>query len=374
MILKKINKSTKKRSILVVPLDWGLGHATRCIPLIKELLLNDCDVIIAAEKTTKSLLQLEFQHLTFIPLKGYHIHYSKKGNGLALTLLSQIPQILLAIYREHQWLKKVVKKYTINAILADNRFGLYHSSLPSVYITHQLLIKTGSRLSEQIAQKIHYWFIRKYSQCWVPDFEGTQNIAGELSHPSKLPPRTHYIGCLSRFEKIEGVQKKYDLLIMISGPEPQRTIFEKLLLIQLEHFQGKALLVRGLPLGDKKSNLPAWTNAESSQVVIKNHLSATELNLVVQQADLVICRSGYTTIMDLAKLGQKAILVPTPGQTEQEYLATHLMKEQLFYAAAQEGFSLTAAIKNAAGFPLALTTPGMEQFKRTVYDFVQSLR
>lgn len=373
MINKKINKISKKNTILIVPLDWGLGHATRCIPLIKEFHANGCEVIIAAETATKSLLEHEFQQLTFIPLKGYRISYSRKKYWLPLKIISQIPRIVLGIYEEHQWLKKVVKKYSINAIIADNRFGLYHSGIPSIYITHQLLIKTGSNFTEKIARKIHFWFIKKYTSCWVPDFEGKDNISGELAHPLKHPPNINYIGCLSRFEKKEGFGKKYDLLILISGPAPQRAIFEELLLPQLQNYNGKVLLVRGLPGNDENEEKALYTNAQNPHLIIKNHLSAQELNDAIQQSQLVISRSGYTTIMDLIKLRQKAILVPTPGQTEQEYLAMHLMKQHFFYATSQEGFTLTDALKQATDFPFAIPSFDMEQYKKVVYQFVQSL-
>ncbi|MEO7768472.1 MAG: glycosyltransferase [Ferruginibacter sp.] len=358
---------------MIVPLDWGLGHATRCIPIIQEFLANNCNVIVAAETAAKSLLQHEFQQLTFIPIRGYRIHYSKKKALLPFAIMLQMPQILFAIFNEHQWLKKVVKKNKISAIISDNRFGLYHKTVPSVYITHQLLIKSSSRFLERLAQKIHFWFIKKYTYCWVPDFEGKPNIAGLLSHPSKYSAPVKYIGCLSRFEIKEAGEKKYDLVIIISGPEPQRSIFETLLLTQLRFYKGKVLFIRGLPGVNKKTTRPSPGATGFANLLIEEHLSAPELNEAIQQAKLVISRSGYTTIMDLVKLRQKAILVPTPGQTEQEYLAMHLMKEKFFYTSSQEGFSLTEAIKQAATFPYAMPVFDMEQYKKTVGRFVQSL-
>jgi len=182
---EKINIPAGKSRILIAPLDWGLGHATRCIPIINELLANNCEVLVAAENGTKSLLQKEFPQLVFLPLAGYRIKYSYQRSLFPLKILLQSPGLIYSICKEHHWLKKTVKTYNIDAVISDNRFGLFHSSIPSVYITHQLLIKTGNNFGEKIAQKIHYWFIKKYSICWVPDFEGDNNIAGELSHPKK---------------------------------------------------------------------------------------------------------------------------------------------------------------------------------------------
>ena len=361
----------KKNNILVVPLDWGLGHATRCIPIIQSLLANGCQVIIAGENATRAVLEHEFPQCTFLSLQGYRIRYSRQKQWLPIKIALQIPRILLRSYQEHRWLKKIVNQYSIQAVIADNRFGLFHSTIPSVYITHQLLIKTGNRFSEKILQKIHGWVIRQYTHCWVPDFEGQENIAGELSHPITSPSNVQYIGCLSRLSPMDNQIKKYDLLLLLSGPEPQRSIFEQLLLAQLKHYSGKVLLVRGLPTSDgkEKSNAPV----ESSRLTIHHHLAAAQLNEAIQQAEWVLCRSGYTTIMDLVKIGQKAILVPTPGQTEQEYLARHLMAQQFFYAATQQHFVLTDALKLAADFNFEIPKFDMDEYKKSVNQFVQSL-
>ena len=364
------NHFLKKNNILVVPLDWGLGHATRCIPIVQSLLENGCRVIIAAENATQRLLEHEFPQCTFLPLKGYRIRYSRKKFWLPIKMALQIPRILLRSYQEHRWLKKVVNQYSINAVIADNRFGLFHSTIPSVYITHQLLIKTGHRFSEKILQQIHGWIIRKYTHCWVPDFAGKENIAGELSHPAHCPSNVQYIGCLSRLSPMDNPEIKYNLLLLLSGPEPQRSIFEKLLLGQLKHYSGKVLLVRGLPenVGKEGNSI-----VESASLTIQDHLGAAQLNEAIQQAEMVICRSGYTTIMDLIKISQKAILVPTPGQTEQEYLARHLMAEQFFYAATQQNFVLADALKLAADFNVEIPKFDMDQYKKLVNQFVQSL-
>ena len=357
----------KPYKLLIAPLDWGLGHATRTIPLIKCLLTEGCEIVIGAEGQIGQLLRNEFPKLTFLPLKGYNVVYTKQKKWLPLKLFLQTPGIILSVYKEHQWLKKVVKKYSIDAVISDNRFGLYHSSIRSVYITHQLSIKTGNKFSEKIATSIHHWFIKKYKQCWVPDFEGENNIAGRLSHSGERPDNITYIGGLSRFEKKQGIEIKYDLLILLSGPEPQRNILENLLLLQLKQFSGKVLLVRGQPAEIENS---FKQNNTTDKIQIKNHLNAEELNLVIQQAEIVICRAGYTTVMDLIKLQKKAILVPTAGQTEQEYLADYLKKQNLFYSVAQDKFLLTTVLEKATAFPYLFKEYNMEQYKKVVHDFL----
>ena len=362
------NILSKKSRVLVVPLDWGLGHATRCIPLINELLAQGCEVLIAGEDGIRSLLQTEFPNLLFISLKGYRIKYSRNKYWLAFKIFWQLPGILFSVYREHKWLNKVVMKYSLDAVISDNRFGLYHSIIPSVYITHQLMIKTGNTLSENIAQKIHYWFIKKFNHCWIPDFEGTEAIAGELSQPVLLPLNVKYLGCFSRFEKKEVVAKKYDLLIIISGPEPQRTFIEEILLDQLGQYKGSALFIRGLP-----GNSEGIKQYGNTAIHIIDHIPAKELNEAIQQAHLVISRSGYTTLMDLIKLQQKAILIPTPGQTEQEYLARHLMQQKIFYCMEQQTFSLEKALNEVKNFPFYIPSFDMEQYKKAIRQFVKSL-
>ena len=362
------NNIDRKTRVLVAPLDWGLGHATRCIPIIYALLEQNCDVFIGAEGAQKELLQEEFPALSCLHLKGYRVRYSRKKNWLPLKLLLQFPKIISSIYIEHRWLKRMVKEYRFDAVISDNRFGLYHSTLPSVFITHQLCIKTGSRFSGRMAQRFNYSFINKFNACWVPDSAGENNLAGELSHPVRLPKiPVLYLGPLSRFKKT-CEEKKYDLTVLISGPEPQRSIFEELLLQELEGYKGRCLVARGLPSKsiDQQINNPA--------IEIHDHLSTAELNAAIQSSEMVISRSGYTTVMDLALLQQKAILVPTPGQTEQEYLATMLMKKKMFYKAQQEGFSLQDVLKRLTDFSFEFPSMSQGLFKSAIENFIRSVK
>ena len=286
-------------------------------------------------------------------------------------ILLQIPTILFSIYKEHQWLKKVVKKCSINAVISDNRFGLYHPRIHCVYITHQLTVITGNKFSEAVLKKIHYWFIKRYTECWVPDFEAHDNVGGRLSHPGgTVPSNIKYIGCLSRFRKNTSPEIKYDLLVLLSGPEPQRTILEKILLLQLKQFNGSVLMVRGKP-GEEETLFVQQTGITNFHV--KSHLTAQALNIAIEQSKLVICRSGYTTIMDLIKLKKKAILIPTPGQTEQEYLGRYLMERKIFYSVPQDKFLLSEVLKNAAGFSFSFKQYDMEQYKKACRGLVSCL-
>ena len=334
-----INNPSQKQRVLVAPLDWGLGHATRCIPIIRELLEQGFDVMLAAEKGGALLLHTEFPHLQILPLPGYRITYSKKEKFFLLKIAEQVPKIVRSVYYEHKWLSAVIKKYAIDTVISDNRFGFFNKNIRSIFITHQLFIKTGNRISEKIAQKINYWFINKFNECWVPDEPGEENLGGILSH-AEIMPRIpiKYIGGLLRFEKYT-VSPDTDLLIMLSGPEPQRTLFENILLNQIKTVDLKIVLVRGLPTGE------SFESDLGDNVKIFNHLKGAALNELILSSKVIVARSGYTTVMELAALNKKAILVPTPGQTEQEYLANYLSEKKYCITSSQKSFSLLAALE-----------------------------
>ena len=337
-----------KPNILVAPLDWGLGHATRCIPVIQKLIQKNCNVLVAAEGKIKSLLQKEFPELVFIDLKGYRILYSKNSWMLPLQIGKQIPKIISTIQYENERLKEIVKEHYVHGIIADNRYGLYHESIPSVFLTHQLRIKTPfGKIIDDIIQSINYKYINHFSECWVPDNENENNLSGELSHPEKKPSiPVNYIGPLSRFKEAT-LQDEKHLLILLSGPEPQRTIFESLLIQQLNDYKGSVVFVRGLPGEANNLNL-------APNIYVYNHLLSEELSQKINEAYLVIGRCGYSTVMDLAALKKKSILIPTPGQTEQEYLAKHLTKKNFALCVDQTKFRLKNVLQLSEQFKYAI--------------------
>ena len=363
---KNLEQASRNTKILIAPLDWGLGHTTRCIPIISQLIKQDIQVFIVADKHNYSLLKEEFPSAVFLLYKGYGIEYSRKRKFFLIKLLFQLPKVVLHVFRENRWLKKTVKRFSIDAVISDNRFGMYNRNIPCVYITHQLHIETGNRFLNKIAAAIHYFFIKKYSQCWVPDFK-ENGLAGKLSHPDKIPKNVSYIGPLSRFKNLPASTVNFDLLISISGPEPQRTIFEKKILFQLKKFPGKAILVRGLPSDSNKIE-------NFNQVQIENHLCSDRLNLAIEQSKIIISRGGYTSIMDFALLKKQAVLVPTPGQLEQEYLCRYLLSKKYFLAIQQEKFELEDAFKKAAQFDFQPIDFSNEMYQKTVNEFVLSLK
>ena len=336
-------KNFNIEKVLVAPLDWGLGHATRCIPIIRGLLSNGFQVVLAAEGVQASLLHTEFPDLLILPLVGYRVRYSNKKWMLPFTILRQLPGLFTIIKKEHSWLQKAIKEHKIDLVISDNRYGLSTRVIPCIFITHQLTIKAPFRWLENLLRKINYHYINQFTACWVPDVAEDKNAAGLLSHPTLLPhTKVHYLGLLSRFQ-LTPISKKYEYCILLSGPEPQRTLLEKKLLLGLDQIKGPILFVRGKPGSHEYVAVP-------ENVIIKNHLPGNELQLAILQSEYIISRSGYTTIMELLSLQKKAILIPTPGQTEQEWLADWLQKQNLCITVAQANFDLVGSIKKAESF------------------------
>ncbi|MEJ7625499.1 MAG: glycosyltransferase [Ferruginibacter sp.] len=362
-----INNSRKNPRILIAPLDWGLGHATRCIPVIRFLLIHNAEIIIAAEGSIVILLQKEFPQCEFISLTGYKIGYSRFPYLFTLKILMQVPKIIMTITKERAWLNKIIVSLKIDAVISDNRFGLYNSQIPCVYITHQLAIQTGNKVINKLVSGIHYNFIKKFNACWIPDNKSENNLGGILSHPYKMPPiPTEYIGILSRFTKKESIIK-YDFLLLISGPEPQRSMLETILLKQFKKSSYSFILVRGLPGETKELKI------ENNKATVYNHLDSTTLNEIIQQSETVIARSGYSTIMDLVKMKKKGILIATPGQAEQEYLAQYVMEKKLFYSVRQENFSLAEAINKSSSYKAETEiNAGMDE--GTIFNWLEKIK
>jgi UDP-N-acetylglucosamine transferase subunit ALG13 len=368
-------------SVLIAPLDWGLGHATRCIPIIKELINQGARVTIAASGSQKTLLNEEFPLLEIIEIPGYEMRY-KRGYLLKLGLLLRVPAILKQIRKENKWLERVVENREITAVISDNRYGLFHKKLYSVFITHQLYIQSGWGAQESVGRwplavggwidkkimKWNYKFIGKFSVCWVPDLVENNSLSGKLSHPAILPPiPVKYIGVLSRFKKEEKKMISNSILILISGPEPQRTEFENIFFEQLIVSTMETVVVRGLP----GTELPDPIVREGLKIY--NHLPADELNKLMNISEFIIARSGYSTIMDLFTLKRNAILVPTPGQTEQEYLARYMDEKKWMLSVPQKNFNLENVLNLYRKRKLKLPEIPESNLYQLVKDFLMEI-
>lgn len=322
--------NANNRTILIAPLNWGLGHATRCIPIIKALQENNFIPIIASDGIALEILRKEFPYLQFLELPSYQIEYAKNGKNFKWKLLKNFPKMMEAIASEKKLVKKWIKKHDIDGIISDNRLGVFSKKIPCVFITHQLNVLTGN--TTWITSKIHQNIIKKYAACWVPDLEGISNLTGKLGHLEKNDLKIEYIGPLSRLQKKE-TEKKYDLMIILSGPEPQRGLLEEKLKKEILRYDGKVIFIKGIVEKAQKKE-------QIGNVLYFNFMNTRQLEQVFNESDLVLCRSGYTTIMDLTKLGKKAFFIPTPGQYEQEYLAKKLKQEGLVPYAKQDDFKI----------------------------------
>jgi len=362
----QFGKLKRKPLVLFSPLDWGLGHTTRSIPIIAHLLSLNCSVIIACNNHQKELLTAEFPDLEYFDIPGYEIHYGSSGVRTYLALLLQIPALLIKIREEQVWLQKVVREKKPDLIVSDNRYGLYSATIPSVLITHQLAIQTGlGPYGDKQVQKILYRFINRFTECWVPDVPGIPNASGILSHPIRLPKiPVRYLGCLSRFKVCRESAQKNFILILLSGPEPQRSIFEELILSQAQTVDDRMILIRGL-------QNPAYIRHKAINVETIDFAHSAELNKLMCEAKFIIARAGYTTVMDVLALQKKSVLVPTPGQTEQKYLARHLIENKLAYTISQQNFSLQKACDELKTFQYQFPDFHSGQYKEIINRFIE---
>ena len=350
------------KSLLFGVLDWGLGHAARSIPLLRFFQNNGWIIHIASTDAPRKLLLDALPEAHFHTPPAYRIQYGAKDKFLIFNILKQVPRLLKTVNEEQDWVEERVRQLGINLVISDNRYGFYSTRVPSWMLTHQLSPTSGfGKFPDKIVQKIHFTFLNKFDRCLVPDLAEKPGIAGKLSHPTSLPPNTHYLGLLSRFAPPTLEVPTLEVLVLLSGPEPSRTIFEQQLLPALRSFNGRALLVRGLPES---------TNTTENNVV--NYADIPVLHELLTRAALVICRSGYTSVMDLIRLQKKALLIPTPGQTEQEYLAVHLEAEGYFPYLRQADFSLEKALAKAAAFKYRTVTADFEQYKTVLPSLLNS--
>lgn len=330
---------SKKKKILVAPLNWGLGHATRCVPIIRQLEQEGCDVIIGGEGSALQLLQHEFPQLAVVEFPGLKIKYPRNG-ALLLHFALRLPSLFQTVKRENQFLRKLVREHQIDGIISDNRYGVFHKDKPSVILTHQLFIE--SPIFKKSLQRIIQKMVSKFDECWVPDVKTKNNLSGDLSHKRSLSPKIKYIGVLSRFlPSQKNLPLKRKLLVLLSGPEPQRTILEEKLKEQLLGLGYSTLMVRGV-VEDRQKRTQLSKDVEEV-----NYLNGEELRKEILESELVVCRSGYSSIMDLVTLGKKAFLIPTPGQTEQEYLAKSLGEKGMFAWSSQDELDLREWVERA---------------------------
>ncbi len=325
-----------------------------------------CRLTVAGNEWQRAYIEATFPGIHTIHLDGYNVHYSKTGIGFLPALSTQLPRLMQTISEERRWLKKVTDTFGFHGIITDNRYGLYHDTIPSVIITHQVVPQTGwGWLADKTLQLLHDERLNRFDECWIVDVKGTPNLAGSLSHSEIEPVNARYIGLLSQIENIPA--REEHLLVVLSGPEPQRTMLSDMLWEQLQHYKDKIVFVEGSDEVQQR-DVP-------QHIEYHKRLTADKLAPLLASANVVICRSGYSTLMDLIALKKKAIIIPTPGQAEQEYLAKYLHSEEVFYHAQQKHLDILASLNNVQHFPfrpLAMHD-AFEQYKPAVDDWLQRL-
>lgn len=301
------------KRILVAALNWGLGHASRCIPLIRHFLDKGNEVYLASDGPAGIILQQDFPYLPYFELSGYGIRYSM--HSFYFHWIKQLPKLQKAIEHEHHKVQEIMRQIPFDVIISDNRYGVYHPKSYNILITHQLNLPLAPLIARAVNAQIRR-LVHRFDQCWIPDFSGEDNLSGSLSE-SNLKIDRCYIGPLSRF-KWQSMRPEYDLCVVLSGPEPHRAMLQSQLMDFFRHSDLRLCWVLGLPGREKKDQLPGS---------VYNHLTSLEFNQLLNASGLVLGRSGYSSIMDYYTLRKKAILIPTPYQPEQNYLATrHAMK------------------------------------------------
>ena len=331
------------KTVLIAPLNWGLGHATRSIVIIKALLDLKYNVIIASDGIALQFLKAEVPDLLFLELPSYNISYAKKTFFFKLKLMAQFFSVYKSVQAEKKMIEKWIALYKIDILISDNRFGVYSAQIPSIYITHQLRVFSG--ITTGITSLFHQQIIKKFTSCWVPDFDNFEHsLAGKLSQSNKLT--VSKIGPLSRLKK-ENIDEVIDVLFLVSGPEPQRTILENLFRNEIaKNSHLRLVLVGGLLEEQQRIEV-------TDLVTYYNYATSSQIETLMNSSKQIVCRSGYSTIMDLCALQKKALLIPTPGQDEQLYLASYLQEKQFLPFVAQNKFTFENLdlIKNYKGLP-----------------------
>ncbi len=321
----------KSKKIIIAPLSWGIGHATRCIPIINKIIELGFTPIITSDSDALCLLQNEFPTIKSYNLPSYNIKYAKNSVFFKLKLILQFFKLKKIVKQEYAEIQKIIQSENVDLLISDNRFGVRSNKIPSVYITHQVTVLSG--FTTYFTTKIHQKIIKKFNALWIPDFPNNY-LSGILSTSKQPILPTTFIGNTSQFTCPKPVKLKHDLLILLSGTEPQRTKLENKLLQEIKNYNGNIIFVRGL-----LSKTEVLVN--TSNTIFHNFLPKKQLEQIILESKIVLARSGYSTIMDLAILQKKCFFVPTPKQSEQEYLAKHLKKMGIAPFSTQKKFKIS---------------------------------
>jgi uncharacterized protein (TIGR00661 family) len=279
--------------------------------------------------------------LPIVPIVNYHITYTANPRALGLKFPWMLWRVFMCAAQEHRQLDAIIREHRIAAVISDQRFGCHSSKAYSIYISHQLLLRMplGFRWIEPL-----FWLglrtaVQRYDRLWIPDYPAAPNLTGDLTRRFPLPRHHRFIGPLSRVAaQRPATEPGPDLLVLLSGPEPQRSILETIIMRQIAQYPGTVVVLLAKPGITHQRARPG------ERLTLLSHAPSDEIAALIQSARAIVCRGGYSTIMDLVSLGKKAVVIPTPGQTEQRYLCERLSRMGCFVLADQERFDLRKAM------------------------------
>lgn len=330
--------------------SWGLGHATRSLPIIRKLIDEKNEVTVVSSGRSLELLKLELQdRASYVKLEDYPLPYTERSKVFILKFCLYSPKLIKSMIDEHYRFMKILDKRKFDMIISDNRYGFFHRNIPSFLITHQLRVISPKRIKliENSFERFSSYIQKCFKSFMVPDYEAN-GISGDLAHNLKRinKDKLVYFGIMSDFKKLNA-QKDVDYLFSISGPEPQRTVLEKLILQSVNEVSGKIVLSLGRSLDDDEEKVKMNLN---ENIQLYDFLPQEDRELILNRSKFIISRSGYSTLMDIYALGKKAMFIPTPQQTEQEYLAQLHMERGNFYYVDQNTINLPLNLEKAKNY------------------------
>lgn len=351
------------RSVYYSVLNMGLGHAARSLPIIRRFIGRGWRVIIGSNGRALRFLEQELPGTETVVTPDYAIEYAR-GSWLVPKLMLQAPRVLARIAEERKFTNHIVKKYSPEMIFSDHCYGAYHRSVPSYFLTHQVYFAMPAGLDAfaHFAALGNFYFHRKFQKVIILDEKGADGgvLSGALGRHPESNRRYAYAGIISSVEKKEPVAP-LDLLVSISGPEPQRTLLETRILSEIETLPGKKVVVLG-----KSESTARLRSDEDLQVY--SHLPREEMSTLFNRAKMIVSRPGYTTLMELAELEKKALFIPTPGQTEQTYLAKRCQQKNWFHAVSQGELKLAEDCAAAKKYPGVSFSGATERTLSTIFE------
>jgi len=351
------------RRILFAVHDWGLGHATRSLVLIRALVQRgDAVTILMAESPGLALLRAELgDACEFYPYEDIPKPFSRYPAVFYFRMSCSVPQIWLRFTLEQRLTERLVRERRLDAVVSDSRLGVWSREAPSYCVFHSLrqIIPGRPRQLERIVERAQRYALRGYRAILVPDVEGDDALAGDLAHDLDVDWRGKlvYIGPLSELQP-NGAAEDIDYFFSISGVEPHHTMLAERVLAALPALRGRSVVALGRP--GSAADVRTVGNA-----TIHGYLDRRAQGEMLARARVIVGRSGYTTLMEAAGFGKRALFVPTPGQSAQEYLAKFHCERGRVFSTVQSALDIAcdlARAEAASGLPRLRTDTAVPRF------------